>query len=126
MAKILAFPGAGVRAEIHTAIQLHAAGKMSRQKMMSFVAGRLGEYGLKRLSVNSYAVRVVDPVEPFWPWPVVIIEAKHVSGNPCCPVCGEIGCGYLAGDEIMTIMCLECGCIYNYRPGGTSTGKEAP
>ncbi len=125
MASIYAFPGPGVWAEIHDAIRLHAAGKLSRQRMMSFVAGRLSEYGLRRLNVNNYEVRVAEPVHTiFGIWPVVIIEARQVSENPSCLACGEIGCRYLGGDDIMTVMCLDCGCIYKYRPGEAGAGEE--
>ena len=121
MARILPFPGPGVRAEIHTAIQLHAAGKLSRQKMMTFVAGKLAEYGLRCLNVNDYEVRVVEPIATVLGiWPVVIIEARQLSSSPNCPACGGESCGYLAGDDTVTVMCKDCGCIYMFKEAGTS------
>jgi len=115
-AKILPFPGPGVRAEIHTSIQLHAAGKISRQQMMTFVAGRLAEYGLKRINIGNYAVRLAEPnITITGVWPVVIIEARQVSPEPHCPACRSEVYGYLAGDEVVKVMCVDCGCIYEFK-----------
>jgi len=119
MAKILPFPGPGVRAEIHGAIRLHAAGELSRQQMMSFVAGRLGEYGLRRLTIGDYAVSLAEPLfTSAGVWPVVIIEARQPSAEPRCPACRSDVAGYLAGDDVVTVMCRDCGCVYQFKEVG--------
>ena len=84
MASILPFPTHEVREEIADAIKLHAAGKWRRQRMMSFVAGRLAEYGLRKIKIGSYTVRIAEPINTVTGiWPVVIIEASEVSSK--CP-----------------------------------------
>jgi len=128
MAKILPFPGPGVRAEIHTMVSLYASGKWSMQRMMTAVAGRLDEYGINSLSIGNYTVRKIDPeTDPETDpdpallaiWPVVIIESETitVSDKPMCPVCKSEVRGYLFGDEDVTVTCLDCGCIYEFKEG---------
>jgi len=116
LAKILPFPGPRVRAEIHAAIQSHAVGRLSRREMVTFVAGRLSEYGLRKLNVNSYTVKVIDPIPAVLGiWPVILIQARQVSTEPCCPVCRSEACGYLDGGEVVTLICRGCGAIYEYK-----------
>ncbi|OPY64122.1 MAG: hypothetical protein A4E56_00176 [Pelotomaculum sp. PtaU1.Bin065] len=116
MAKILPFPGPGVRAEIHTMVSLYASGKWSRQRMMTAVAGKLDEYGISSLVVGNYVVRKAEPVTTVLGiWPVVFVESKTVTSKPMCPTCESGVCGYLAGDKVITVMCLDCGCIYEFK-----------
>jgi len=123
LAKILPFPGPRVRAEIHAAIQSHAVGRLSRQEIVTFVAGRLSEYGLRKLNVNSYTVKVIDPIPAVLGiWPVILIQARGITEEPCCPVCRSKACGYLGGREVITIACRGCGAIYEYK--GVSAGEK--
>lgn len=94
--------------------------------MMTFIADRLAEYGIKSLRVNNCTVRVAEPMNTVLGfWPVVVIESDQVSDNHNCPACGSGICGYLSGDEVITVMCRACGAIYKLReasadedPGG--------
>lgn len=115
MAKIHPFPNQSVRALIHTAIQMYAQGKWTRQQMMSQVHDTLRQYGISKLMINNYTVKIDAPVVTgLGEFPVVIIEAKEVSQGIGCPVCYSREAGYLAGDEVVTVMCRQCGCIYSF------------
>jgi len=123
LAKILPFPGPGVRGEIHDAIQLHAAGKLSGRRMADFIAGRLAEYGIKRLNINNYSVKVVDPAG-IVAGPVILIQARGITEEPCCPVCRSKACGYLGGREVITVMCRGCGAIYKFKLKEVDAGEK--
>lgn len=117
MAAVLPFPNQSVRALIHTTIKLWAAGKWSRQQMMSQVSDTMGSYGCSKLAINNYTVRVDTPViTNIGKFPVVTIEAKGVTNGSTCPVCRSKEYGYLAGENVITAMCLDCGCIYRFKP----------
>lgn len=54
--------------------------------MMTFIADRLAEYGIKSLRVNNCTVRVAEPMNTVLGfWPVVVIESDQVSDNHNCP-----------------------------------------
>ncbi|MFZ5688630.1 MAG: hypothetical protein ACOY9Y_10745 [Bacillota bacterium] len=116
MAKVYQFPNQSTRALIHTVIQLYAAGKWTRQQMMSQVHDTLKSYGITRLDIDNYTVRVAEPVvTSIGKFPVIIIEAKQISESLNCPACRNArDAGYLTGDAIVTVMCRRCGCIYSF------------
>lgn len=115
MATVHPFPNQSVRALIHTVIQLYAAGKWTRQQMMSQVHDTLRQYGVTKLTVNNYTVRVVEPViTKAGTFPVVLIEGGEVSASIGCPACHSREAGYMAGDAVVTVMCQDCGCIYSF------------
>lgn len=119
MATVLQFPNLSVRALIHSVIQMYAQGKWSRQQMMSQVHDTLQHYGVSKLDINNYSVKVDAPViTGIGKFPVVIIEAKEVSQGIGCPACYSREAGYLAGDSVVTVMCRGCGCIYQFRERG--------
>ncbi|SHH43573.1 hypothetical protein [Desulforamulus hydrothermalis] len=116
MATVHPFPNQSVRALVHSVIQMYAAGKWTRQQMMSQVHDTLRQYGISRLNINNYNVRIVEPViTSAGVFPVVIIEGGEVSASIGCPACHSREAGYLAGDSTVTVMCRSCGCIYQFR-----------
>lgn len=116
MAKVYPFPGQDTRALIHTAVQLFAMGRWTKQQMMSQVFDTLKQHGVSRLNLGGYSVRIAEAViTGKGTFPVVIIEAKKVCEEPHCPACRSEVAGYLAGDEIVVVMCRDCGCIYKFK-----------
>lgn len=59
MATVHPFPNQAARALIHSVIQLYAQGKWTRQQMMSQVHDTLRQYGISKLDINNYTVKVV-------------------------------------------------------------------
>ena len=116
MATVHPFPNQSTKALIHTIIKLYAAGKWSRQQMMSQVHDTMQQYGITKLNIDNYSVKVDAPViTSVGEFSVVIIEAREVSQGIGCPVCHSREAGYLAGDNLVTVMCQDCGCIYQFR-----------
>lgn len=116
MATVHQFPNQAARALIHSVIQLYAAGKWTRQQMMSQVHDTLKQYNITELNINNYTVKIDAPViTGLGEFPVVIIKAREVSRDIGCPACYSREAGYLAGDAVITVMCRDCGCIYQFK-----------
>ncbi len=110
------FPNASARALIHTIIQLHAAGKWTRQQMMDQIHYVMGQYKCKKIKIHDYTVRISSPVATsIGVFNTVIIEANKISDNIGCPACHGTEAGYLNGDRAITAMCRDCGCIYQFK-----------
>lgn len=125
MAKIIPFPGQSDRSYIHDAIQLYATGRWSRQQMMSAVARALSLYGVNRLPVRNYYVRLEVPaITSVGIFPVVIIEAQEKTYKRC-PVCGSDDSRYLAGEAlVIKVWCMGCGSIYRKEVDREETCKS--
>jgi len=117
MAKVYQFPKVEDRQNIHTAIQRFAQGKCSRMDMMTQVAWIMRKFRLKKITINNYTVKVED----YKGFPVVIVEGNRKSDK--CPACGASpdDARYIrtrlenlvAGEDCITVTCLECGSIYD-------------
>lgn len=118
MATIHKFPGPTARANVHTCIQLYAAGTISRQRMMTGVAWLLTDYGVTSLPVSNYRVHL-GPVQetPAGRFPTVYIEAPTTEADRC-PNCGEQG-RYVTGEAGVL-----CGCGRMYRVKSASEGVK--
>lgn len=113
MATVHPFPNQSVRALIHSVIQLYAAGKWTRQKMMSQVHDTLKHYGVTQMKMDGYTVRIISHGE----FPVVLIAGEKTKTERGCPACKGQAFGFLAGGNesgVVTGMCLDCGCIYGF------------
>lgn len=110
---IYQFPTPTDRQRCHTALQLYAAGRWTRQQMMTHIVGVMDKYRISTLRVGNFSVRKADPVvTSTGSWPVVVVIADKQAYDRC-PVCEDKQFDYLAGEAPeLTVFCRGCGSIY--------------
>jgi hypothetical protein len=93
--------------------------------MMRIIGNILKDYGVTKMSVFDYNVKILQNTKvkingEFVDIPVILIEGTKFSDN--CPVCKSSSndASYLStveenagrGYDIVNATCLECGCVY--------------
>lgn len=113
MLKTIPFPGPADRSFIHNSIQLYAKGRWTRQQMMTAVAKALNLFGVKKLPVNNYTVKLdVSVATSIGTFSAVTIEAPKGTYKHC-PACTHNGRRYISGEApVITVWCMNCSCIY--------------
>lgn len=111
------FPSLEDSQKVHDLINLYTKGKISRNDMMRWVAQIIEQYGITRIPVFGYNVRIL---QYYGDLPIISIEGTQFSDD--CPVCKkETETRYLRTQEenfdkdydIAVVNCLECGCIFS-------------
>lgn len=114
--KTYCFPTLQDRQNIHNLINLYTKGKCSRNDMMRWIAHIIEQYGVTRIPVFGYSVRILQYYDDL---PIISIEGAQFSDE--CPTCkSETETRYLRTEEenhdkdydIIIVNCLTCGCMF--------------
>ena len=112
--EVYPFPDDNIRAAIHNIIHLNALGKISRVYMDDAISRFLTSYGVTKIHMDGYTVRLTEPiVTPMGKFPVTQVIAHRKSEGQDCPICGGKP-GYLDGDMVVTAACRDCGCVFKF------------
>jgi len=124
--KVYRFPSDCDRDMVHLYVGAYARGTITRQEMMSWVAGILDSYGVTKMYLDGYRVRKLDSiVTRRGVFPVVVVEATRTVKDGRCPACGSCHDRYLAGEAPeITVWCMSCECIYQKEVPHEATGKS--
>ncbi len=108
---------------IHSIVQRYAAGKCGRQEMITGIVRVLKIHKVSCMNIYGYSVRLIEPnITPIGVLPVVLIISDGPFKTSHCPACGSGVHGYLGGES--TVMCHDCGCIYEFREAGDANGSK--
>lgn len=113
----LQFPSIEDRTHVHNLINHYAHGKCSRDDLMRWVDNIIEKYKIKRMPIFGYSARILTYYKDL---PIISIEGAKITDT--CPGCGA-GTNvarYLRtekenlheGHDIVSVACLECGCVY--------------
>jgi len=125
--KLYPFPGPLARETVKKVIEMYAQKRISRQVMMNFLALILKKHNATKMVIDNYVIYIEKRFFTL-EYPVVLFELLR-RGEVCeaCPVCGNDGFDYLAGEPpVISAWCRGCGCIYEREVQDDETSNEGP
>jgi hypothetical protein len=113
------FPTLQDRTNTHNLIRMYAQGKLSRNDLMRWIAQIINKYpNIQRMPVFGYSIRILSYYKDL---PIISIEGAQLTDQ--CPTCGSgtKDARYLRTEkenhhesyDIISVTCLECGCVYS-------------